>query len=148
MAHPPCACAHESTRLSESCRPGRGDWAEQPLLICGDLHDTSEAATNQLLFAPPGFQIGTGGYAHPDQGDQQRLWNTGYAMQLPNDYPRTNQGRLELIDHILASHALIGTLADTSAVPLDIPSIGAHPQTTPRTGPPSDHRPVLAMFNL
>ena len=61
---------------------------------------------------------------------------------------RINQGRRELIDHNLASHALIGTLQDAGTVPLDIPSIGTHPQTTPRTSPPSDHRPVVAHFDL
>lgn len=28
------------------------------------------------------------------------------------------------------------------------PSIGTHPQITPRTDPPSDHRPVLAHFDI
>ena len=60
---------------------------------------------------------------------------------------RINQGRRELIDHNLASHALIGTLQD--AGPSRWTSlIGTHPQTTPRTSPPSDHRPVVAHFDL
>jgi endonuclease/exonuclease/phosphatase family metal-dependent hydrolase len=125
-----------------------GDWAERPLLVCGDLNDTPEAATTQLLFGPPGSQIGTGGFSHPDHGDAQRLWETGYAMQPPDDYSRINQGRKELIDHVLVSHALIGTLQDAATIPLDIPSVGTHPQTKPRTSPPSDHRPVLAHFDL
>ena len=125
-----------------------GDWADRPVLVCGDLNDTPEAATTQLLFGPPGSQIGTGGYSRPDQGDRQRLWDTGYAMQPPNDFSRINQGRKELIDHILVSHALIGALQDAGTVSLDIPSIGTQPQTTPRTTPPSDHRPVLAHFDL
>jgi hypothetical protein len=69
-------------------------------------------------------------------------------MQPPDDYSRINQGRHELIDHILVSHALVGTLQDAGTVPLDIPSIGTQPQITPRTTPPSDHRPVLAHFDL
>jgi endonuclease/exonuclease/phosphatase family metal-dependent hydrolase len=125
-----------------------GDWAARPVVVCGDLNDTPEAATTQLLFGPPGSQIGTGGYSQPDQGDPQRLWDTGYAMQPPDDYSRINQGRHELIDHILTSHALIGTLQDAGTVPLDIPSIGTQPQITPRTNPPSAHRPVLAHFDL
>jgi hypothetical protein len=28
-----------------------------------------------------------------DHGDKQRLWDVGYAMSPPNDYPRLNQGR-------------------------------------------------------
>ena len=43
-----------------------GDWADQALLVCGDLNDTSDAATTQLIFGPPGSQIGTGGFDHPD----------------------------------------------------------------------------------
>ena len=125
-----------------------GDWADRPVLVCGDLNDTPEAATTQLLFGPPGSQIGTGGYSRPDQGDRQRLWDTGYAMQPPNDFSRINQGRKELIDHILVSHALIGALQDAGTVSLDIASIGTQPQTTPRTTPPSDHRPVLAHLNV
>ena len=58
-----------------------------------------------------------------------------YAMTPPNDYSRINQGRHELIDHILISHAIIRRLAHTATMPLDVPSIGVQPQVTPRTGP-------------
>jgi len=125
-----------------------GEWADRPLLVCGDLNDTMDAATTQLLFGPPGSQIGTGGFNHPDQGDAQRLWDLGYAMTPPNNYSRVNQGRPELIDHILVSHALLAPFTDTATVPLDVPSIGVHPTTAPRSDPPSDHRPVLAHFEL
>lgn len=125
-----------------------GDWADKPLLVCGDLNDTMEAATTQLLFGPPGSQIGTAGFNRPDHGDQQRLWDVGYTMVAPNNYSRINDGRKELIDHILVSHTLVGALTDAATVPLNIPSIGTQPQLAPRTNPPSDHRPVLAHFNL
>ena len=125
-----------------------GDWADRPLLVCGDLNDTMDAATTQLLFGPPGSQIGTGGFNHPDHGDTQRLWDLGYAMTPPNNYSRINQGRPELIDHILVSHALLAPFTDAATVPLDVPSIGVQPTTAPRTDPPSDHRPVLAHFDL
>jgi hypothetical protein len=117
-------------------------------LICGDLNDTLDAATTQLLFGPPGSQIGTGGYPRPDQGDPQRLWDVGYKMTPPNNYSRINDGRPELIDHILASHALVQTLTDAATIPLDLPSVSTHPQLAPRTDPPSDHRPVLAHFDV
>ena len=125
-----------------------GQSADQALLVCGDLNDTMDAATTQLIFGPPGSQIGTGGFNHRDHGDQQRLWDVGYAMSPPNDYSRINQGRHELIDHILVSHAMIGSLTAASSVPLDVSSIGAPPRVAPRTDPPSDHRPVLAQFDL
>ena len=123
-----------------------GDWADRPILVCGDLNDTPDAATTQLIFGPPGSQIGTGGFHQPDHRDAQRLWDVGYALTPPNDYSRINQGRHELIDHILASHAMIGHLTDAATVPLDLPSIGTQPQMAPRTDPPSDHRPVVAPF--
>jgi endonuclease/exonuclease/phosphatase family metal-dependent hydrolase len=125
-----------------------GQSTDQSVLVCGDLNDTLDAATTQLIFGPPGSQIGTGGFDHPDHGDPQRLWDVGYAMSPPNDYSRINQGRRELIDHILVSHAMVGSLTNATTVPLDIPSIGVEPQVAPRTGPPSDHRPVLAQFDL
>jgi endonuclease/exonuclease/phosphatase family metal-dependent hydrolase len=127
-----------------------GDWQGKPLLVCGDINDTLEAATTQLLFGPPGSQFGTGGFDRPDAGDAQRLWDTGYWMAPPNNWSRMFAGRGELIDHILVSHALIKPPRDAATMPIDVPSIGVQPLTTPRPAgePPSDHRPVLAHFDL
>src|SRR3954471_4787696 len=127
-----------------------GDWRENPLLVCGDLNDTLDAATTQLLFGPPGSQFGTGGFDRPDAGDAQRLWDTGYWMAPPNNWSRMFAGRGELIDHILFSHALTKPPRDAATVPIDVPSIGMQPQTTPRAAgqPPSDHRPAVAHFDL
>ena len=69
-------------------------------------------------------------------------------MTPPNDYSPINQGRPELIDHILVSHAMITHLVSAETVPLDVPSIGVQPQVAPRTDPPSDHQPVVARFDL
>ncbi|MHA3702299.1 endonuclease/exonuclease/phosphatase family protein [Jatrophihabitans sp. YIM 134969] len=119
------------------------------VVVCGDLNDTSEAATTQLIFGPPGSQIGTGGFDHPDRGDTQRLWDTGYAMTPPDDFSRVNEGRKELIDHVLVSHALVGSLQSARTVPLEVPSVGVRPRVAPRVTPaPSDHRPVVAVFDL
>ena len=43
------------------------------VLICGDLNDTPQAATTQVLLGAPGSQLGTGGFAHADRGDGNRL---------------------------------------------------------------------------
>lgn len=119
------------------------------VVVCGDLNDTSEAATTQLIYGPPGSQLGTGGFDHPDQGDTQRLWDTGYAMSPPDNWSRENEGRQELIDHVLVSHALVGSLQSARTVPLEVPSIGVQPRTAPRVTPaPSDHRPVVATFDV
>lgn len=50
---------------------GRGQ--DRRLVVLGDLNDTEQAATTQLLYGPPSSQYGTGGFAHPDRGDGQRL---------------------------------------------------------------------------
>ncbi|SDX63424.1 Endonuclease/Exonuclease/phosphatase family protein [Geodermatophilus africanus] len=127
-----------------------GAWAGRPVVVCGDLNDTLDAATTQLLYRPPGSQYGPGGYNRPDRGDAQRLWAIGYRMDPPDDWSRINQGRRELIDHILISHALTEHLTEARTVPLEVPSVGVQPQTPARAAgePPSDHRPVLARFDL
>ncbi|HEY2297298.1 MAG TPA: endonuclease/exonuclease/phosphatase family protein [Jatrophihabitans sp.] len=58
-----------------------GGWADKPLLVCGDLNDTMEAATTQLLFGPPGSQIGTG-RLHPPR---PRRCATAVGRRLPDD---------------------------------------------------------------
>jgi endonuclease/exonuclease/phosphatase family metal-dependent hydrolase len=125
-------------------------WADRPVIVCGDLNDTPDAATTQLLYGAPGSQFGTGGYGPPDRGDPQRLWGAGYWMTPPDNRSRINQGRPELIDNILVSHAMTEQLREARTVALDVPSVGARPRTAPpATGePPSDHRPVLARFDL
>jgi endonuclease/exonuclease/phosphatase family metal-dependent hydrolase len=40
-----------------------------PLILTGDLNDTVQAATTQLLLGPPGSEIGTQGFNQPDAGD-------------------------------------------------------------------------------
>ncbi|HET6877477.1 MAG TPA: endonuclease/exonuclease/phosphatase family protein [Jatrophihabitans sp.] len=125
-----------------------GDWAGRPLLVCGDLNDTLEAATTQMLFGPPGSQIGTPGFPHPDHGDAQRLWDVGYKMVPPDNFSRIDEGHEELIDHVLVSHALVDKLVDAATLRLDVPDMGTQPQLQPRVHPPSDHRPVVARFDI
>lgn len=121
-----------------------------PVLLCGDLNDTVQAATTQLLLGPPGSEIDTRGFKTPDKGDAQRLWNLAPLMPPGRNYSRINQGRAELIDHILVSDALVRKVDVTSvgavlAEPL--PSIT--PQPTARLNEPSsDHAPVVATFLL
>ena len=71
-------------------------------------------------------------------------------MSPPDNWSRINEGRPELIDHILISHTMSQGLLEASAVPLAVPSVGMAPQLAPRAAgePPSDHRPVLARFDL
>jgi endonuclease/exonuclease/phosphatase family metal-dependent hydrolase len=39
----------------------QGQGQERQVLVCGDLNDTPQAATTQLLLSRPGSQLGTGG---------------------------------------------------------------------------------------
>ncbi|MGL5824558.1 MAG: endonuclease/exonuclease/phosphatase family protein, partial [Nocardioides sp.] len=70
------------------------------VIVLGDLNDTTEAATTQILQGPPGSEIGTRGYDQPDNGDTQRLWNLAPRIPEPLRYSRIYRGRRELIDHI------------------------------------------------
>src|SRR3954471_4378993 len=93
---------------------------DRPLILTGDLNDTVQAATTQLLLGPPGSEIGTRGFDQSDQGDRQRLWNVAPLMPAGKDYSRINQGRKELIDHVLVSAALVKPL-DAISVEAIIP---------------------------
>jgi endonuclease/exonuclease/phosphatase family metal-dependent hydrolase len=118
------------------------------LILTGDLNDTEQAATNQLLLGPPGSEIHTAGFDRPDHGDNQRLWNLAPLMPDGKNYSRKYEGRGELIDHILVSAALVKPLQSIkveAVTAAHIPSIGADPNTR-RDQPSSDHSPVVATF--
>jgi endonuclease/exonuclease/phosphatase family metal-dependent hydrolase len=126
-----------------------GSAPDARVIVTGDLNDTVQAATTQILLGPPGSEIGTGGFDRPDQGDQQRLWNLAALMPAGRDYSRINQGRRELIDHILVSAPLVTPLdaIQIEAVTEDpLPSITPDPNER-RNAPSSDHAPVIATFD-
>jgi len=121
-----------------------GHGQERKVLVLGDLNDTPEAATTQILLGPPGSEIGTAGFDRPDQGDGQRLWNLAPLIPEANRYSRRYRGRNELIDHILASAAVAQSLKDGD---IDVPagpppSIEDDPHEL-RDLPGSDHRPLV-----
>src|ERR687887_235247 len=118
------------------------------LIVTGDLNDTVQAATTQILLGPPGSEIGTPGFNQPDHGDSQRLWNLAPLMPDGKNYSRINQGRKELIDHILVSAALVTPLEAITVEAITdqaLPSISADPNQR-RNAPSSDHAPVVATF--
>jgi endonuclease/exonuclease/phosphatase family metal-dependent hydrolase len=126
---------------------GQGD--QRPVLLTGDLNDTVQAATTQLLQGPPGSEIGTRGFDQPDRGDPMRMWNLAPLMPPGRDHSRINQGRPELIDHILVSKALVSPLTAVTAQALieaPLASIDPTDPTARRNTPTSDHAPVLATF--
>jgi endonuclease/exonuclease/phosphatase family metal-dependent hydrolase len=126
---------------------GRGD--QRALVVLGDLNDEAAAATTQMLLGPPGSQIATGGFDHPDAGDGMRLWNLAALIPDGEGYSRIFEGRRELIDHLLVSRRLVG--------PGNLPGVRVHHQTTGSIGidplarrdePASDHDPVYAHLNI
>lgn len=130
--------------LADELLAGQG--RERDVAVLGDLNDEVQAATTQILLGPPGSEIGTPGYDHPDQGDATRLWDTAPLIPAEQRYSRINSGRRELIDHILVSHHLVHRVTEAgTGLPgdgtLTLPSIGPDPAA--RHGAPgSDHAPV------
>ncbi|MEW1913884.1 endonuclease/exonuclease/phosphatase family protein [Kitasatospora sp. NPDC085895] len=125
----------------------QGDGTHRNVIVLGDLNDEWKAATTQILYGPPGSQIGTGGFDHPDQGDAARLWNLAPRILEQGGYSRVFEGQHELIDHILISHALLGALRTVSTGNEKLPSVTEARPAAPHDRP-SDHSPVVATFEL
>jgi len=126
-----------------------GHGQQRPVVLTGDLNDTAQAATTQLLQGPPGSEITTGGFNKDDQGDGMRMWNLAPLMPTGRDYSRNNNGRRELIDHILVSHNLVKPLTAVNAhAVVDEPLAPVNPgdPAARRSAPSSDHAPVVARF--
>ncbi len=125
-----------------------GDGHNVALLVVGDLNDEVNAATTQIMNGPPGSEIGTAGFAPPDKGDGERLWNLAPLIPEDERFSRIYRGRGELIDHIFASHFLVHHVdAVRTHTPMgaELPSIDDSPGS--RTGAPgSDHAAVMATF--
>ena len=119
---------------------------DRPLIVLGDLNDTPQAATTQLLYGPPGSQFDTGGFDHPDQGDAWRLWTLAPRIPAEHRFSRIFEGQPELIDHILISHALLAKLTSVDADVTGLSSIGVDPNAR-RDAPASDHAPLVAHFS-
>ncbi|PBC67545.1 endonuclease/exonuclease/phosphatase family protein [Streptomyces sp. TLI_235] len=131
--------------LSDDLLQGGGQ--NRDVIVLGDLNDEWKAATTQILYGPPGSQIGTGGFDHPDQGDAKRLWNLAPRILEQGGFSRVFEGQHELIDHILISHSLLAKLQDVTTGVEKLPSVTeAHP--TASHDKPSDHSPVAATFTL
>jgi endonuclease/exonuclease/phosphatase family metal-dependent hydrolase len=129
------------------------------VVVLGDFNDAPDAATTQVLYGPPGSQPrGTqdaidanGAFQRGDDGDAQRLFNVTKLAPAEIAWSRMQNGQRELIDHILASGALMPRQGKLRRVPeLDIrnadsPNIGDRPRTG---GIEPDHAPVTATFEV
>jgi endonuclease/exonuclease/phosphatase family metal-dependent hydrolase len=116
--------------------------AEPAVVLLGDLNDELQAATTQVLLGPPGSEIGTPGFDRPDQGDARRLWNLAPLIPPERRFTRIYRGRRELIDHVLASHAVVGRVTRVDTATDGLPSITEEPAAR-RDTPGSDHAPVI-----
>ncbi len=124
-----------------------GQGQDRSVVVAGDLNDEPEAATTQILLGPGGSEIGTAGFERADKGDAHRLWNLAPLIPEPARFSRVYRGRGELIDHLLVSHALVGAVSEVTTGGADVPSIEDDP-TRRQDAPGSDHRPVVATFDL
>ena len=140
----------------------KGQGQQRAVVVAGDLNDEAEAATTQILLGPPGSEWCTPGYEQPDAGDGARLWNLAMRIEATQRYSRKYRGRLELIDHLMVSHALRDrvttvTAGDPAQAPSaaevvrpaggDLPSVTDNPNER-RDAPGSDHRPVMITLDL
>lgn len=125
-----------------------GQGRERAVIVLGDLNDELSAATTQILPGPPGSELDTGGAQRPDRGDGWRLWNLAPLIPAEQRWSRIYQGRPELIDHILVSHALHQQAKQVRTIgERDLVSIGDDP-TGRRRARDSDHAPVLAELDI
>lgn len=127
-----------------------GSDGDRAVVVLGDLNDEPGAATTELLLGPPGSEIGTAGFAQPDRGDAQRLWNLAPLIPEEQRFSRVFRGRRQLIDHLLLSAALVQRVQAggvTTGIAADTPSVTEDPGAR-RDAPGSDHRPVFADLDL
>ena len=128
------------------------------VIVCGDFNDGPEAATTQMLYGAPGSQPrgpedmtkAHGAFQRADASDGRRLFNVCGFVPEDVRWSRKHNGKGELLDHILASEALMprdGTLRQVPTMLIlndDVPNlIGAHP-TGGAVQP--DHAAVTAEF--
>jgi hypothetical protein len=100
------------------------------------------------LNGPTGSEIDTVGFNRVDTGDRRRLWNLAPLLPEEQRYSRKYRGRLELIDHIFLSRALLDPLPEVhGVVDQGLPSVTDDPDAR-RGKPGSDHAPIVATFTV
>ncbi|MFC6879065.1 MULTISPECIES: endonuclease/exonuclease/phosphatase family protein [Actinomadura] len=119
---------------------------ERQVMVMGDLNDEPLAATTQILYGPPGSEIGTAGENQPDKGDRARLWNLAARIPEPERFSRVFHGRRELIDHIMVTRSLLRRALDVHTLRpgqgAGLPSVTDDPAAR-RDDPASDHALVF-----
>lgn len=126
----------------------RGREKTRNLVLAGDLNDQPLAATTQILYGPPGSQLGTTAFDRPDKGDAVRLWNLATLIPEAERYSRIFEGQRELIDHLMVNQQLVRKVTDVrSLVERPLPSITNDP-TERRDARDSDHAPIVAHLDI
>ena len=125
-----------------------GQGQQRALIVLGDLNDTPDAATSQILNGPGGSELGTAGATRPDAGDGSRLWNLAPLLPAGEQYSRIYRGKGELIDQIFVSHRLRDHVTTVrSLIDRTLPSIDDNPATR-TNATESDHAPVVATIDI
>ncbi|MER7752266.1 endonuclease/exonuclease/phosphatase family protein [Kitasatospora sp. NPDC097643] len=125
----------------------QGDGRTHDVIVLGDFNDEWQAATTQILYGPPGSQMGTAGFDRPDQGDAERLWNLAPKILEQGGFSRVFEGQHELIDHIMISNSLLAKFQKVTTVGNSLPNVLESRPTAPHNKP-SDHSPVVATFTF
>jgi endonuclease/exonuclease/phosphatase family metal-dependent hydrolase len=132
-----------------------------PLVVLGDFNDEPSAQTSLVLCGPPGSEIGTAGFARPDEGDAMRLFNLAPAISPERRYSRKYLGRPEMIDQVFVSdeffpvdsanhrHPPLAGDVDSHIdfVAGSVPSVSDDPSARAAAIAP-DHAPVTARLRL
>ncbi|WP_423059379.1 endonuclease/exonuclease/phosphatase family protein [Brevibacterium linens] len=124
-----------------------GNGRENRAIVAGDLNDEPQAATTQILLGPGGSEFGTTGFDRADKGDADRMWYLEQPIPEEERFTRIYRGQRELIDHILVSHALTDSIESVTTGGVGISSVTDSPGRR-NAAEASDHRPVVATFNL
>jgi endonuclease/exonuclease/phosphatase family metal-dependent hydrolase len=116
--------------------------ARVPLVVvAGDLNDTPDAATTQLLTGPADRDL-----ERADKGDPVRLVSLAPWLPVDRAYSRVYQARAELIDHIFVSTPLARRDVTIEALVDHIEPISDQPSRR-RDAVWPDHAPVVATIS-
>lgn len=132
---------------------------DDPLVLMGDLNDEQQAASTAMLYgewepivdsAPkPGDKIKfTRKILSANKKiDDTRLYNLADVIQPERRYSRINDGRKELIDHILVTRDLALATTRVDSLVANLESIGVNRDARQKEVIP-DHAPVYAIFEV
>jgi endonuclease/exonuclease/phosphatase family metal-dependent hydrolase len=113
-----------------------------PLILMGDLNDSGQAVTTQILLGPEDRSL-----THRDKFDDTRLYLLDEYIPTERRFSRMYQKRGEMIDHLAVSHELIFFLKQADSYVEPISSIDSDTESR-RDSTFPDHAPVFARFEI